>query len=317
MLDATTYAAAVKARPSYALLPRFEDGSFDYLDDATYLKINYKAITGKALRLDPPRTFDEKIAWLKLHDHNPLYHRLVDKYQVRGFVEGLLGQDWLVPLLGVWDRPEDIDFAALPERFVLKCTAGYGATIVCTDKAALDPQSVCERLSAAMRTDYFSRAREWAYKDPTPRVICEEYLGEPSGSLPLDYKFMCFSGKARYVCLSRSVSAAHDTAGAVSFFTPDKARAPFRRLDYPDLADADVVWPDAYPEMLAAAERLAKATGAPFVRVDLYEHHGRPCFGEFTFYPCGGTMMLEPADAGLALGEELRLTASDSQGSVK
>ena len=305
MLDRKTFANAVRKRPSFALLPLFENGFFDNMSDEKYLRLQYWALTGKRLNLAHPEGFNEKIAWLKLHDHKPLYKAMADKYLARNFVSSVIGENWLVPLLGVWESADQIGYDALPERFVLKCTHGYGGTAICRDKTAFDCKAATSKLASMLRADFFGRAREWAYKNPTPRIVAEAYIDD-GGDVPADYKFMCFNGKVCIVCISRAVNAAHAGAGCVSFFLPDGSRAPFKRADYPEYPGEDVM-PSSYLAMYEAAEKLSSASGAPFVRVDFYEATGKPYFSEFTFYPCGGTMFLEPAEYDCALGSLLEL----------
>ena len=310
MLDFHTFAKAVRRRPGFALLPLFENGFFDKMPDEKYLCLEYRALTGKKLDVVCPESFNEKIAWLKLNDHNPLYKKLADKYMVRDFVSNVIGEKWLVPLLGVWKSPDQVDLSSLPQRFVLKCTQGYSGVVICRDKATFDCNEAVKKLEKAYSCDYFSRAREWVYKNPVPRIIAETYVDD-GNCVPADYKFMCFNGKVGIVCVSRAVNAAHAGAGCVSFFYPDGSKAPFKRSDYPEFP-GDEVLPQSYLAMYEAAERLACASGAPFVRVDFYDVAGKPYFSEFTFYPCGGTMFLDPAGYDLALGELLVLPKEGS-----
>lgn len=304
MLDKKTFWTAVRKRPSWLLLPVLESGLLDFLGDAPYLKLSYWAMTGKTLDVKNPRTFNEKIAWIKLNDRKPVYRIMADKLLARDFVAEHVGGEWLVPLVGSWDAPEDISLDELPERFVLKCSAGYGSTFICRDKASFDFEPAKAGLSKALRTDYFSRGREWAYKRYEPRIIAEEFVDDEGGERPADYKFMCMNGKVKLVCISRGLGD-FDT-GSVSFFFPDGSRAPFKRLDYPDYPGESPL-PPSYADMVQAAEALASAAEAPFLRVDFYDMGGRPYFSEFTFYPCGGTMFLDPPESDAVLGLMLDL----------
>jgi hypothetical protein len=311
MLDAKTFAKAVLARPSWLLLPLMEAGAFDRLDDERYLKLSHRVITGERLNLDAPETFNDKIAWCKLHDHNPLYRKLADKLGAREFVAEKLDESWLVPLLGVYRRPEDIDYDSLPDRFVLKCTHGYGGTVICRDRASFDASTANEILAGTLATDFYGRGREWAYAQADPRIVAEQFVDD-GGARPADYKFMCFNGEALMACVSRAVSADHKQRGSVSFFHVDGERMPFKRADYPEYS-VDQPFPACYPSMYEAAGKLAREVGAPFVRVDFYEMAGRPYFSEFTFYPCGGTMMLEPKEYGCVLGDFMQLPDKDER----
>lgn len=303
MVDPKTFTKAVLERPALLLLPALEGGLFDWMGDESYLRFAYHVITGGTLRLDSPQTFNEKIAWLKLHDRQTLYLDLADKLRVRGYVSRWLGDEWLVPLLGTWSDARDIDFDVLPKSFVLKCTNGYGGTVIRREGADFDRDVARSVLAKTLATDFFGRAREWAYRDDDPRIIAEAYVDD-GGARPADYKFMCFNGRVGLVCISRGLGDFE--TGSVSFFLPDGTRAPFKRKDYPDYP-GDVILPKSYARMYDAAEKLVSRIGAPFVRVDFYETQGRPLFSEFTFYPCGGTIFFDPPEYDLAVGSLLEL----------
>lgn len=304
MLDRKTFIQAVLKRPSWALLPLLESGLLDGVPDRAFLQLSYWAMTGKRLDFTHPKTFNDKIAWIKLYDRKPRYQAMADKYRVRPFVAEQLGEDWLIPLIGVWGSVDAVDFDALPRQFVLKCSHGHGGVIVCTDKAALDIFDARRTLQAAFDADYFGRAREWAYKDPQRRVIAEAYIDDQGGARPADYKFMCMNGKVKLVCVSRGLG--DFGTGTVSFYLPDGTRAPFRRADYPDYPQ-DLVPDDTYVRMYRAAEKMARASEALFVRVDFYRVGDWPYFSEFTFYPCGGSIFFEPAFYDEAVGSLLSL----------
>lgn len=306
MLEAGAFARAVRQRPSYLLLPLIESGLLGFVPDRYYLPFCYRVLTGKTLNLRHPKTFNEKIAWLKINDRDPLYQALADKYRARAFVQKWMGEQWLIPLLGVWDSPDSIDFEALPDRFVLKCSRGYGGVVACRDKDSFDVSAARETLRCTQKTDFYTRAREWAYGEKESCIIAEELIEPSVHGDPIDFKFMCMNGHVTLICASRSVSASHAKTGELSFFFPDGSLAPFRRADYPALRGG---WPapESFREMYDAAERMAQRIDAPFVRIDFYDDGGIPRFSEFTFYPCGGTMVLDPEEYDIALGGLLRL----------
>lgn len=304
MISKKDYIQAVRKRPLCLFLPLFETNLLKWIPDERYLKMEYRVITGKKLNLHPPVTFNEKIQWLKLHDRNPLYRDLTDKYRNRKFVEKYIGEKYLVPLLGVWDRAEEIDFDSLPNRFALKCTHGYGGIVLCRDKKSLDVKKAREKLNRALDTDFYPRGREWAYGNAAPKIIAERFIDDGGGARPADYKFLCMNGKVRCVCISRSLG---DEEGCVSFFDPKGERLPFKRVDYPDYPK-DQPLPASFQEMKEAAEILAKASQGPFIRVDFYEMQTNIYFSEFTFYPCGGTMFLDPPEYDKVLGEQLEIS---------
>ncbi len=304
MLNASKFWSAVRERPAWLLLPLFESGALRWLPGEQYLKLQYWAFTGQWLHLNPPMSFNEKISWLKLHDHRDIYRTLADKYDARDFVRHHLGDSWLVPLLGVWPDADQVDFDVLPGSFVLKCTHGYGGTVLCRNKSSLDIPAVRAQLKKVLKTDFYSRGREWAYYRPHPRVIAEALVDDGGGLRPADYKFMCFNGRVRFLCLSRALG--DFDRGSVSFFYPDGTPAPFKRADYPRCPPSQPL-PRQLEQMKAAAEQLAGAMDVPFVRVDFYEADGHVYFSEFTFYPCGGSIFFDPPEYNQALGNLLVL----------
>ena len=186
------------------------------LPDGLYLRAKYRLKMGHRLDLRHPRSYNEKLQWLKLHDRNPLYHTLVDKAGVKAHVASLIGEEYTVPTLGVWDRPVDIDWDSLPQRFVLKCTHDSGSAILCRDKAAFDIPAACRSLAAALKKDFYPFDREWAYKGLKPRIIAEAYLGD---NVP-DYKFFCFDGRPRLMFIA-SERGRRDTETRFDFYELD------------------------------------------------------------------------------------------------
>lgn len=265
--------------------------------DRIALEDSYFSAMGKTLDLKDPHRYTEKLQWQKLYDRNPLYHKLVDKAGVKAYVAALIGEEHIIPTLGVWERVEDIDWAALPEKFVLKCTHDSGSTVVCTDKASFDREAACRKLAACLRIDYWRRDREWAYKGVKPRIIAEKYVG----SAPRDYKFYCFNGKPEvmYVASGREIG---DTR--FDFFDMGYRHLDIRSSLHPN-ADVRPVRPQLFEEMKSLAARLS--AGFLQVRVDFYEVDGRVLFGEYTFYQGSGLEPFEPEGADEWLGSFFKL----------
>ncbi|MGM9647557.1 MAG: ATP-grasp fold amidoligase family protein [Eubacteriales bacterium] len=275
-----------------------------------YLRFYWRAKMGYPLNLDHPVTFNEKLQWLKLYDRDPSYPMLVDKATAKEVARQMLGDDAIIPTLGVWDRAEDIEWDKLPNRFVLKCTHDSGTVIVCEDKATLDRKAAVEKLSAGLARNYYYRTREWFYKDIRPRVIAEAYLSDESrtdGELS-DYKFYCFDGKPVFVmvCVGRK-------KGRPSFYYFDRA---WNALPY------DSITKDAPPESLPprpqnlerlfeAAELLAMELR--HVRVDLYSVGDRIYFGEWTLCSDGGYDQDITAEANRYFGSLLHLPERETE----
>ena len=260
-------------------------GFYNHLDDETYLKKLYRAKMGHPLNLDDPQLFSEKLQWLKLHDRNPLYTQLVDKYRVREYIAEKLGEEYLIPLLGVWDDPDEIDFDALPDQFVLKCNHNSGTGMcICRDKSKLDYEAVRKELRKGLQENFYLRNREWPYKDVPRKIVCEQYMtdqGEADGLT--DYKFFCFDGCVESVmlCIDRYM----DDVKYYFFGRDWKVRKHNKRgAACPE--NFTLPKPEYMEEMFSIASGLSK--GFPFVRVDLYESNGHIYVGELTLYPTGG-----------------------------
>ncbi len=273
--------------------------------DEIYLKILYFIYMGKKLDLKNPKRYSEKLMWLKLNDRDPLNITLVDKYAVKGYVSRIIGEEHVIPTLGVWERSEDIDFDALPEQFVLKATNGAGnkGIAICRDKSGFDRESAMSALNKALKSDVtYKRYKEWPYKDVPKRIIAEKYMSDESGELT-DYKFFCFDGtpKAMFVATDRQ------TVGEevkFDFYDMDFNHLPLKQ-GHPNARQL-IHKPKSFEKMKEIAEKLSK--NIPHVRVDLYEINGQVYFGELTFYHFGGLVPFEPDEWDYKFGEWLKLT---------
>ncbi|HYH04959.1 MAG TPA: ATP-grasp fold amidoligase family protein, partial [Bacillota bacterium] len=174
-------------------------GIFNWMPDKVFLKLFYKAATGKKLNIDNPQTFNEKIQWMKLYDRKPIYVQLADKYEVRKYVESKIGNSYLIPLIAHWNTCSEIIFSELPSQFVLKCTHDSGGLVICKDKSRFNKVDTVKKLNKCLKRNFYHVSREWAYKDIKPRVICEQYLSEDNGDDVKDYKFFCFNGEPKMV----------------------------------------------------------------------------------------------------------------------
>lgn len=257
------------------------------ISDESIIKATFRKEMGYALDLDNPKTFSEKLQWLKLHDRNDKYTMMVDKYLVREYISEQLGEEYLIPLIGVWDNPNDIDFDALPDKFVLKCNHNSGLGMcICTDKSKLDFEKVKRELKRGLKQDYYLTNREWPYKNVPRKIICEEFIAdeasEKNGGL-VDYKLYCFNGYVDSVmaCIDRNTG---DTK--LYFFDEEwnLKRINPRGKEAPE--DFTLPRPKKLAEMFEIARKLSK--GHPYLRVDLYECNDKIYFGELTFFPASG-----------------------------
>lgn len=273
----------------------------EHFPDKLFLRIEYYHYLGKYLNLQKPEGFNEKLQWLKLYDHNPMYTQMVDKVFAKDYVAEVIGEKYLIPTYGVWNSAEEIDFDQLPEQFVLKVTHDSGGVIICKKKSEFDRDRAIQKLTKSLKRKYYKVHREWPYKDIKPRVIAEMYLEDSvSNELP-DYKFMCFDGKVKcvFVCTNRY----SDKGLHVTFFDRNWDRMPFERR-YPAECGA-IAKPQNYDTMIEIAEKLT--AGIPFARVDLYEIKGRIYFGEITFYPGSGYEEFTPEKWDYILGSWINL----------
>ncbi|MBQ7688856.1 MAG: glycosyl transferase [Clostridia bacterium] len=257
------------------------------IPDEALSKFYYKMVLHKKLNLDDPQTFNEKIQWMKLYyyPHEPLIVKGADKYAVRDYIRDKGYGDKLVPLLGVWEKAEDIEWDKLPDRFVLKCNHGCAYNIVVPDKEKLDKDDAVKKLNAWLKEDFGAFNVELHYSEIKRRLItCEEFLGE----CITDYKFFCFNGEPK--CIYVSTDLIHDRQAQIGFFYLDGKKMPLHRDDYTDIRE--VTFPPFYDEMRKAAEVLCK--DFPFVRVDFFVANDRWYFAELTFTPGAGMMPFNP-----------------------
>lgn len=272
-------------------------GVFNKWNDKKYIEHKFEAKMGRELHLEAPITMNEKLQWLKLYDRQTQYVQLVDKYLVRSYIADQIGEQYLIPLLGVWDDPDDINFDELPNQFVLKCNHNSGLGMcICKDKSKLDIKKVKAELRKGLKQDYYLTGREWPYKDVPRKIIAEQYIVDTSvdnkktsGICEIedtgltDYKFFCFDGVADcvMVCIDRN-------SGNPKFYFFNKewklCRYNIRGINAP--SDFSLPKPKNIDKMFEIAEDLSR--GIPFVRVDLYNSNGKIYFGELTFFPDSG-----------------------------
>ena len=273
------------------------------MPDEEYLRRKFKACMDQELNLENPQTFNEKLQWLKLYDRKPEYTMMVDKYKVREYIKEKLGEEYLIPLLGVWDDPDEIDFDALPDQFVLKCNHNSGLGMcICKDKSKLDIPKVKEELRKGLAQDYYLTGREWPYKNVPRKIICEKYMVDDDSTSELtDYKFMCFKGKVycSFVCNERFSK----DGLKVTFYDKKWAKMPFER--HYKSSEAVIPKPFNYGKMIQLAEQLSAEI--PFVRVDFYEINKKVYFGELTLFPGSGFEEFTPEEWDYKLGSMITL----------
>lgn len=250
------------------------------LPDDIYLKLKYWVMMGKKIDLDNPKTFNEKLQWLKLHNRNPEYTKMVDKYEAKEYVAKIIGKEYIIPTLGVWDKAEDIDFEKLPNEFVLKCTHDSGKVIICKDKSKIQKKEIIKTLTKALKCKYYSIAREWPYKNVKPRIIAEKYMENKDHTNIKDYKFYCFNGQADYVMICTGRETGHP-----KFYFYNKEWKFMRNMsnDGMKLEGKLEEKPIGIEKMFEIAEKLSQ--GIKFVRMDLYNVNEKIYFRRIYVFP--------------------------------
>lgn len=291
----------------YTVLALSGRGWLNWMSDAMYLRLMFRAIMKKKLDLKNPKGFNEKLQWLKLYDRKPEYTKMVDKYEVRSLIAETIGEEYLIPLVGgPWESFDEIDFDSLPEQFVLKCTHDSGGLVICRDKSKLDKEAAKRKIDFCMKRNYYWSCREWPYRDVKPRIIAEQYMEEAEGKSLTDYKFMCFDGNPEclFLCLNRGSQAGLN----VDFYDMQWNRMPFERKY--KASGMLMPKPSGFEKMVELSRKLSE--NIPFVRVDFYEIKGRVYFGELTFYPGSGMEEFRPEEWDRHLGEWIKLPTNKS-----
>ena len=273
-----------------------------WLPDKIFLQLKFRSIFGRWIDLKRPMTFSEKLQWLKLYNRKPEYTIMVDKVRVKEYVANIIGEEFIIPTLGVWTDPEDIDFETLPNKFVLKCNHNSGLGMyICKDKSKMETKIVKEKLREGLNENYYKENREWPYKNVPRRVFAEAYMEDEFGELR-DYKFFCFDGdvKAMFIASDRN-KGKH--AVRFDFFDADFNHLPFTN-GHPN-SDKPLEKPKMFDKMKDLAAKLSK--GLPHVRIDFYEVGNRVLFGEMTFFHWSGLRPYNPIDWDYKFGEWLIL----------
>lgn len=287
----------------YAFLVNSAHGFYKSVPDETYLIRMFKAKMGYELNLDNPKTYNEKLQWLKIYDRKPIYTTMVDKYRAKEYVAQIIGEQYIIPTLGVWNHFDEIDFEKLPDKFVLKCTHDSGGLIICKDKSSFDIKKARQVINNSLQKNYYFKFREWPYKNVKPQIIAEKFMyssKEGIGIPIMDYKIYTFNGVAR-MCMINQDRGIHTKA---DYFDRD-----FKWLDFKwgyDHANIQIKKPDQFEKMFKLAEKLAY--GCPELRVDFYEVDGQIYFGELTFFDGSGFEKIEPVEWDYKLGNMLDLS---------
>lgn len=275
---------------------------FKWLPDRMYLSIRYRCNMGHWINWNNPKAFSEKLQWLKLNNYKPEHTVMVDKFAVKEYVAGLIGEEHIIPTLYVWNNPDEINWDLLPMRFVLKTThgGGGGGIVICKDKSSFNRELAVGKLKESLSNDIYSSLREAPYKAVPRRIIAENYLEDDSGELK-DYKFFCFNGNVKFFKIDFGRFIEHHA----NYYSTDGVLLDYGEVGLEPDPNYSLHIPENLPEMITIAEKIA--IGHPFIRVDLYNVKGKIYFGEMTFFPGSGLIPWVPSTADLEIGSFLRL----------
>ena len=276
-------------RPQLLFLTLGHRELFNWMSDGQYLKIAYRARMGKKLDLLNPKRYSEKLQWLKLYNRKPEYVLMVDKYEVKSYVAKIVGEQYIIPTLGIWEHFDEIDFEKLPQQFVLKCTHDSGGLVIVKDKDKFNKEKARNKIEHCLKHNFFWGMREWPYKGVSPRIIAEQYMEDKQTHELPDYKFFCFNGKVKALFIATE-RMKEDEETKFDFFDENFNHLPFTN-GHPN-AEVFPSKPKCFEEMKNLAEKLSE--GIPHVRVDFYEVNGRMYFGEMTFFHWSGLTPFVP-----------------------
>lgn len=269
------------------------------LPDKLYIGMKFKKNIGKWPNFKDPKTFNEKIQWLKLNDKNPEYIKMVDKHEAKKYAAGMIGEEYILPEYGVWNSFDEIDFDLLPEQFVLKTTHDCAGVVICKDKASFDREKAKKFLNNHLNSNYFYEGREWPYKSIKPRIIAEKYIEDGNNGLN-DYKVFNFNGEPDLI----QVDFDRFTEHKKNLYTTDWELCDFS-FNYPSHPEIEILKPTNLDEMLRISRILAK--DIPYVRIDFYEVKDKLYLGEITFYPASGFGKFNPEKYDRILGDKINL----------
>jgi len=285
---------------------------YSFIPTKMFLSSFFRRAKGYSIDWQNPQTYNEKMQWMKVYNHNPLYTKLVDKIEVKKYVDNILGSGHTFPLLGAWDKPEDIDFNSLPNEFVLKCNHNSAVGMaICKDKSKglftkahggdktyITKEQVIEGLHEGLAQNFFLNGREWPYKNVKRRVFAEKFMKSDDGEPLKDYKILCFDGEPQYIWVGSNYDPMWFDLYSTSWENMHV------KWGY-EAGPEKLPKPEKLDELLETARKLAK--GLPHVRVDLYSIGGKIYFGEYTFFTWAGFMELEPSEWDRKLGDLITL----------
>ena len=287
-------------KPKYFLLI-FDKYNIIRLDDKFFIKLKFERCLSKKIDMDNPKTFNEKLQWLKLYDRKDIYTNMVDKYEAKGYVSKIIGKEYIIPTIGIYNNFDEIDFSKLPNQFVIKCTHDSGGVVICKDKRNFDYNFAKRKINKSMKKNFYYSGREWPYKNVKPRIIIEEYMIDSKFNELRDYKFFCFNGKVKFFKIDFDRFVSHKA----NYYDINGNILKFGELVCPPDYNKKLSMPLNLKKMIKLSEILSKKI--PFVRIDFYEMNGKVFFGEITFFPNSGLGKFIPEEWDEIIGNYLDL----------
>lgn len=275
----------------------------NYIPDKTYIKLIFYIMLCKTIDFNNPKTFNEKLQWLKIYNRKDKYTKMVDKYEVKKYVASIIGPEYIIPTYGVWQSADDIDFDCLPNQFVIKCTHDSGSAIVCNNKSDFDISYVKQKLTNNLKKNYYWNGREWPYKNVFPRIIAEKYLTNSNKEI-IDYKVHCFNGDPKIILVCKDRSKGNQMTE--DFFSTSWEHLNIKRPNKNNSIEV-IQKPKQLNQLLTLSKKISKDT--PFLRVDFYIFNEKIYFGEITFFPASGFENFVPEDWDTTMGDWININA--------
>ena len=269
-----------------------------HLSDKKFLEFYYEKKFNKKLNLNNPQTFNEKLQWLKLNDRRDIYTTMVDKYEVKKYIANIIGEEYIIPTLGIYNSFDEIDFNKLPNQFVIKCTHDSGGLVIVKDKNKMNKEEARKKINRCLKNNFYYNFREWPYKNVKPRIIIEKYIEDKENNDLLDYKFMCFNGMPKYVYVTVKNDNIFENYYDLSFKKININHG------YPRLK-SEFKKPQKLDCMIKICKILSK--DIPFVRIDFHYVDGIILFGEITFYDWAGLKPFNNIEDDYKLGKMIKL----------
>lgn len=267
------------------------------LSDKKFLDLCFDYYLGKKINWDNPQTYNEKLQWLKIYDRQDRYTKMVDKYEAKNYVKNIIGQEYIIPTIGIYDKFEDINFDKLPQQFVMKCTHDSGGLVICKDKNKLNLKETKKKIDKCLKVNYFNCWKEWPYRNVKPRIIIEKYMSNSDSEGINDYKFFCFNGKVKLLFIATDRVRENEET-KFDFYDENFNHLPIKN------GHPNAIIPPSKPINFEKMKELAEilSTDIPHLRVDFYEINGKIYFGELTFSHWAGMVPFEPEEYDLILG---------------